>query len=126
MRFLFGGVSIFCGGCSEVFMYFSCLYFTFTSFILVLWLLSDSTPCTYVDIYIYILRLLLLSFTYLYMCCFFFSLYAHASYILYAIYYFCFTLRCRDEFCLRCFRNTGCQNFLAMNSLLTKFFKRLC
>ena len=57
---------------------------------------------------------------------FLFSLYAHDSYILYAIYYFCFTLRCCDEFCLKCFRNTGCQNLLAINSLLVKFFKSLC
>ena len=57
---------------------------------------------------------------------FLFSLYAHASYILYAIFYFCFTLGCRDEFCLKCFKNTGCQSLLAMNSLLAKFFKSLC
>ena len=30
---------------------------------------------------------------------FLFSLYAHNSYILYAILYFCFTLRCLDAFC---------------------------
>ena len=41
-------------------------------------------------------------------------------------YCFCFTQRCLDEFCLKCFRNTGCQNLLAINSLLTKFFKSLC
>ena len=57
---------------------------------------------------------------------FLFSLYAHDSYILYAIFYFCFTLSCRDEFCLKCFRNIGCQSFLAINSLLAKFFKSLC
>ena len=57
---------------------------------------------------------------------FIFSLYAHASYTLYAIYYFCFTLRCLDEFCLKCFRNTGCQSLLAINSFLAKFFKSLC
>ena len=57
---------------------------------------------------------------------FLFSLYAHDSYILYAIYYFCFTLRCCEEFCLKCFRNTGCQSILAINSLLAKFFKSLC
>ena len=51
---------------------------------------------------------------------FLFSLNAHASYLLYAIFYFCFTLRCRDEFC---FRNIGCQSLLAINSLLVKFFK---
>ena len=56
---------------------------------------------------------------------FLFSLYTHVSYILYAIYYFCFTLRCRDEFCLKCFKNTGCQSLLAINSHLAKFFKSL-
>ena len=45
---------------------------------------------------------------------------------LYAIYYFCFTQRCLDEFCLKCFRNTGYQNLLAINSFLAKFFKSLC
>ena len=57
---------------------------------------------------------------------FLFSLYTHVSYYLYTIYYFCFTLRCLDEFCLKCFRNTGCQSLLAINSLLAKFFKSLC
>ena len=57
---------------------------------------------------------------------FLFSLYAHASYYLYAIYYFYFTQRCLDEFCLKCFRNTGCQSLLAINFLLAKFFKSLC
>ena len=37
------------------------------------------------------------------------SLYTHVS-LLYVIFYFCFTLRCLDEFCLKCFRKTGCQN----------------
>ena len=57
---------------------------------------------------------------------FLFFLYAHASYYLYTIYYFCFTQKCLDEFCLKCFRNTGCQSLFAINSLLAKFFKRLC
>ena len=57
---------------------------------------------------------------------FLFSLYTHVSYFLYAIYYFYFTLRYCDEFCLKCFRNTGCQSLFAMNSLLAKFFKSLC
>ena len=59
-------------------------------------------------------------------CVVFFLLYTHVSYIVYAIFYFCFTLRCFDEFCLKCFRNTGCQSLLAINSLLVKFFKSLC
>ena len=57
---------------------------------------------------------------------FLFSLYAHDSYILYTIYYFCFTQRCLNEFCLKCSRNTSSQSLLAINSLLTKFFKSLC
>ena len=39
---------------------------------------------------------------------------------------FCFTQRCLDEFCLKCFRNTGCQSLLAINSLFATFFKSLC
>ena len=73
-------------------------------------------------IYIYDVCLLHLSLHVLFL----FSLYTHASYILYAIHYFCFTLRCRDEFCLKCFRNTSCQSLLAINSFLAEFFKSLC
>ena len=57
---------------------------------------------------------------------FLFSLYAHVSYYLYAIHYFSFAQRCLDEFCLKYFKNTGCQSLLAINPLLTKFFKSLC
>ena len=59
-----------------------------------------------VDIYIYIythLRLLL-QFFHLSLHVLPVSLYAHATYILYAILYFCFTLRCLDEFFFKCFR----------------------
>ena len=56
---------------------------------------------------------------------FLFYLHIHVSYILYAIYYLCFTQICLDGFCLKCFRNTGCQSLLAINSLLAKFFKSL-
>ena len=53
------------------------------------------------------------------------SLYTHV-FLLYAIFYFCFTIKCLDEFCFKCFRNTGCQSLLAINSLLVKSFKSLC
>ena len=56
-----------------------------------------------------------------YMCCFFSLLYTCFLY-LYAIYYFCFTQRCLNEFCLKCFRNTSCQSLLTINSLLAKVF----
>ena len=55
-----------------------------------------------------------------------FSLYTHVFYLMYSILYFCFTLRCLDEFCLKCFKNTGFQSLLTINSLLAKFFKNLC
>ena len=45
---------------------------------------------------------------------------------LYEIYYLCFTQKYLDEFCFKCFRNTGCQSLLALNSLLAKIFKSLC
>ena len=64
-------------------------------------------------------------FAYPYMCCFF-SSFMHMFLYLYAIYYFCFTQKCLDGFCLKCFKNTGCQSLLAINSLLAKFFKSLC
>ena len=54
------------------------------------------------------------------------TIYTHASYYLYAIYYLCFTQRCLDEFCLKYFKNTSCQSLLAINSLFEKFFKSLC
>ena len=76
----------------------------------------------YIYIYIYDVCLLHLSLHVLFL----FSLYTHVSYLMYAIYYFCFTLRCREKFCLKCFRNTGCQSLLVINSLLAKFFKSLC
>ena len=38
----------------------------------------------------------------------FLSLYTR--FFMYAILYFCFTLRCLNEFCLKCVRKTGCQN----------------
>ena len=79
-----------------------CIFF-FSSFMETLFLLCDSKPCTYDVIYIW-----------------------WGCYILYAILYFCFTLRCYDEFCLKCFRNKGCQSLLTINSLLAKFFKSLC
>ena len=55
-------------GCRENFLY---LFFSF--FLDKLFLHCDSKPCTLIDlyIYIYILRLLLHSFTYLFVCCFF-------------------------------------------------------
>ena len=56
---------------------------------------------------------------------FLFYLYTHVSCSCMQSIYFCFTQRCLDEFCLKCFRNTSCQSLLAINPLLAKIFKSL-
>ena len=64
-----------------------------------------------IEIYIYIYIEVVITFFHLSLhVLFFFSLYVHAFYLLYEIFYFCFTRRCCDEFCLKCFRNTCCQS----------------
>ena len=75
----------------------------------------------YIYIYIYIMMMMYLFFTYLYICCFF-SLFIH-MFLLYAIFYFCFTLRFHDEFCLKCVRNTGCQSLLCHELSSCKIFQ---
>ena len=40
---------------------------------------------------------------------FLFSLYTHVSLCMQS-FNFCFTLRCLNEFCLKCFRKIGCQS----------------
>ena len=107
-------------------MCFSLLGGVHTSFFLYTGLVIMFTYIVLIfDIYIYIYDDVCLLHLPLHVL-FLFNLYAHASYILYSIYYFCFIQRCLDEFCLKCFRNTGCQSLLALNSLLAKFFKSLC
>ena len=115
-------------GCSEDFQYlFFPFYFRYIIF--VHWSSDHLVIANLVLmlIYIYIYIEVVITFFHLSLhVLFLFSLYAHDSYILYAIYYFCLILRCRDEFCLKCFRNTGCQSLLGKNSLLAKLFKHLC
>ena len=50
----------------------------------------------------------MLFFTHLSMCCFF-SLFIHI-FLYVCNLYFCFTLKCLDNFCLKCFRRTSCEN----------------
>ena len=107
--FVRGSVFLFMRDVVRTYCIFSFLYFSDT-----LPLHCDRKPCTYVIyIYIYIYLYIEVVITFFYLSLhvlFLFSLYAHASYILYAIFYFYFTLRCCDEFCLKCFRNTSCQS----------------
>ena len=51
----------------------------------------------------------------------FLSLYT--CYLLYASLYFYFTLRCLDEFCLKCFRKTGCQSLSSHKLSSCKVFQ---
>ena len=94
----------------------------------------------HVYIYIYIYMMMYVFFTYFYMFCFFslfihkFLYLCNILFLLHTkmpwrvlfkvfqnewlsksimpqtLFYFCFTLRCLDEFCLKCFRKTSCQN----------------
>ena len=93
---MLGGVFLFMRDVVRTFYIFSFLFFLDTLF-----LLYDSKPCTHFDIYIYIEREREVVITFFHLSLhvlFLFSLYAHASYLLYAIFYFCFTLRCYNEF----------------------------
>ena len=99
---------IFLGGASfSLFFLYTGLVTIFTYIVLIF------------DIYIYMMYVF---FTYLYMCCFFF-IFIHMFSLLYAIFYFCFTLRSRDEFCLKCFKNTGYQSHPCHELSSCKYFQ---
>ena len=62
--------------------------FSFLYFLDTLFLLYDSKPCIHFDIYIYIYIEVVITFFHLSIhVLFLFSLYAHASYLLYTIFY---------------------------------------
>ena len=107
------------------------IYLFFFSFLLdtlsfctsVLWPLLDSKHCTYfsfIYIYIYIYDVIIISpispcvvsFLSLYTCFF-----------MYAISYFCYTLRCLNKFCLKCFRKISCQNLSCHELFSCKVFQ---
>ena len=109
-------------GCSEDLMYLFLFFLFQIHYILYMGLMTiidiHCTYILYILMYVFLWPILTYVVYFLSLCtCF---LYLHA------IYYFCFTQRCLDEFCLKCFRNTGCQSLLARNSLLAKIFKSLC
>ena len=102
-----------------------CIFY-FLYFLDTLFLYCDSKPCThfwcvYIYIYIYIEVVITVSPISSYVVSFF-SL--CTCFLL--IVYFCFTLRCRDEFCLKCFRNTGFQSFSCHILSSCKVFQELC
>ena len=104
-----------------------CIFF-FSSFLDTLFLYMRS--CDHLQTYIVLIfSCILMMYVFFHLpfhVLFLFSLYTHASYLFVCNLLFCFTQRCLDEFCLKCFRNTSCQSLLVINSLLAKFFKSLC
>ena len=81
-------------GCSKDFMYF----FSFLSISDTKYLVYGS--CDHFVIHCtYILYILMYAFHLPLHVLFLFYLYTPVSYILYAIYYFCFTQRCLNKFC---------------------------
>ena len=120
--FVGGGVYLF-KGCSEDFCIFS-FHYPLDTLSLVHWSCDHLVIANLVfiiDKYIwwgcyYIFSLIapyVVSFLSLYICFLF----------MYPIFYFCFTLRCFDEFCLKCFKNTGCQNLPCHELSFCKVFQ---
>ena len=48
----------------------------------------------------------------------------YTCFFMYAIFYFYFTLRCLDEFCLKCYRKTGCQDLSCHELSFCKDFQK--
>ena len=109
-------------GCSEDSCIFSFLSILDTLFLCILVLWPLDIHCTYIwSIYILMYAIspispCVVSFLSLYTC-FLFNVYNLL---------FLFHTKMPWRVCLKCFRNTGCQSLLAINSLLAKFFKSLC
>ena len=126
---MIGGVFIY-EGCSEDFCIFSFLSLSDT-LSLVHWSCDHLVIANIVlifDIYIYIYIYIhiydvVTIFKYLSMC-YFFSLFIHIFLIYVCNLYFCFTLRYLDEFCLKCFRKTGCKNLSCHELSSCKVFQK--
>ena len=105
-------------------MWFILLGGVLTSFFLYTGLV---TMFTYIvlnfDIYTYMMMYVF--FTYPFMCCFF-SPFIHMFLVLVCNLFISVSHKDALMFCLKCFKNTGCQSLLVINSLFAKFFKSLC
>ena len=101
-----------------MYFFFSFFLDTLSFCIPVLWPFSDSKHCTYISFIISPISPCVVVVFF-----FFFSLFIHMFLIMYAIFYFCFTLKCLEEFCLKCFRKTGCQNLSCHELFSYKVFQ---
>ena len=107
-------------GCSDDFLY---LFFFFTFQIHCSYIMIANLVLILIYIYIYIYIEVVIKFFHLSLhMLFLFSLYAHA-FINCMQSFICFTLRCRDEFCLKYFRNTDCQSLPCHELSSYKFFQ---
>ena len=107
---MLGGVFIFYEECNEDFLYlffsFSFRYFVFVhrscdhlviANLVSIWYIFDEVVITFFHLSIHVF------FSFLYLCTCFLLIVCN-------LLYFYFTLRCHNEFCLKCFRNTSCQS----------------
>ena len=102
-----------------LFFSFSFRYIIFCT--LVLWPFGDSKHCICLW---YIYLMMLLSFSPISSCVVsFISLCTCFLFIVCNLLYFCFTLRCHNEFCLKCFRNIGCQSLSCHELFSCKVFQ---
>ena len=106
-----------------MYLFFSLSFRCFVLVHLVLWPLCDSKPCI-LYWYIYLMRLLLHFHLSLHVL-FLFSHYTHASYLCMQSFNFCFTLRCLDEFCLKCEKYRLSKSIMPW-TLFLHSFSRVC
>ena len=106
-------------GCSEDFMYFS-----FLSLQLHCPFVHRSCYHLFMTYLVFIFHIYMMVYVvfHLSLHVFFFSLFIH-MFLYVCNLYFCFTLRCLDEFCLKCFRKTGCENLLCHELSSYKVFQ---
>ena len=100
-------------------LFFSFFLDTLSFCISVLWPFSDSKHCTSI---FFMYMMMLLSFHLSLYVLFFFSLHTHISSCIQSFYFY-FTLRWLDEFCLKCFKKTGYQNLLCYKLSSCKVFQ---
>ena len=124
--FFLGGVSFVFEGCSEDICTFLFFILDTLSFCTpVLWPFIDNIHCTFIS-YIYIYDDDVCCYSPISPCvcvCVFLSLSLNTCFFMYAILYFCFTLRYLDEFCFKYFKKTGCQNLSCHELFSCKFFQ---
>ena len=102
-----------------MYLFFSFFLDTLSFCTSVLWPFSNNKRCSFFIFYIYDDVVIISPISPCVIS--FFSLYT--CFFIYAIFYFCFTLRYLDEFCLKCFRKAGYQNLSCHELSSCKIFQ---